>query len=194
MENYNVENQHATHFLTLTTVGWIDVFTRKRFRDILIESMAFCQKEKGLVINAFVVMSNHIHLIARVKPPFQMSNVLRDFKKYTAAMIIKAIQEEPESRRDWLLLVMEYHAKHNQSNSHHQFWQHDNHAVELYSPEFTYQKLAYIHQNPVQAGWIENAEEYLYSSARNYAGKKGLLEVEIIDIAPTIGYVHLGKL
>lgn len=193
MENYKVENQNAMHFLTLTTVGWIDVFTRKRFRDILIDSLAFCQKEKGLVVNAFVIMSNHLHLIANVKPPFQMSNVLRDFKKYTAAMIIKAIQEEPESRRDWLILVMEYYARHNQSNSHHQFWQHDNHAVELYSPEFMYQKLTYIHQNPVRAGWVENAEDYLYSSARNYAGKKGLLEVEIIDIAPTIGYVHLGK-
>ena len=109
-------------------------------------------------------------------------------------MIIKSIQEEPESRRDWLLLVFRYYARFNKNNSLHQLWQHDKHPIELYSPDFIYQRLAYIHQNPVRAGWVEAAEQYRYSSALDYAGGKGLLDISVIDIAPTIGYVHVGDL
>lgn len=109
-------------------------------------------------------------------------------------MIIRSIQEEAESRRDWLLHVMAYHARYNNNNSQFQLWQNDNHPIELYSPDFIYQRLGYIHQNPVRAGWVEMAEHYRYSSATNYAGGKGLLEVSVIDIAPTISYVHLGNL
>lgn len=194
MAGYKISNQHAMHYLTLTTVGWVDVFTRKRYCNILLDSLAYCRREKGLILYAYVIMSNHLHLIAQAKETSRLSDILRDFKKFTSAMIIKSIQEEPESRRDWLLLVFRYYARFNKNNSLHQLWQHDNHPIELYSPDFTYQRLAYIHQNPVRAGWVEAAEQYRYSSALDYAGGKGLLDISVIDIAPTIGYVHVGDL
>lgn len=73
----------------------------------------------------------------------------------------------------------------------HQLWQNDNHPIELYIPDFVYQRLVYIHQNPVCAGWVEAAKHYRYSSSVDYSGGKGLLDISVIDIAPTIGYVHV---
>lgn len=138
MAGYKISNQHAMYYLTLTTVGWVDVFTRKRYCDILLDSLAYCRREKGLILYAYVIMSNHLHLIAQAKETSRLSDILRDFKKFTSAMIIKSIQEEPESRRDWLLLIFRYYARFNKNNSLHQLWQHDNHPIELYSPDFIY--------------------------------------------------------
>ena len=136
MAGYKISNQNALHYLTLTTVGWVDVFTRQCYRDIVLESLAYCQREKGLILHAYVIMSNHIHMIAQAQAPSRLSDILRDFKKFTSAMIIKSIQEESESRRDWLLLLFRYHARFNKNNSVHQLWQSDNHPIELYSPDF----------------------------------------------------------
>ncbi len=84
---------------------------------------------------------------------------------------------QQEGGRNWLLLLMQYHARFNQDNNLHQLWQRDNHSIELYSPDFIYQRLVYIHQNPVRAGWVEAAEHYRYSSAIDYVGGKGLLDI-----------------
>src|SRR5437867_8464666 len=81
---YAIRDQYSTHFLTFTVCGWIDLFTRKVYKDILIDSFKFCQREKGLILNAFVIMSNHLHLIARAqKNEFTLSDIIRDFKKHT---------------------------------------------------------------------------------------------------------------
>jgi REP element-mobilizing transposase RayT len=176
----------------MTTVGWIDVFTRKRYRDILIDSFRYCQENKGLILYAYVIMSNHLHCIARAEEPHRLSDVIRDFKKFTASRIIESISEAPESRRDWLKIVMEYYARFNKNNSYFQFWQNGNRPMELFSPTFIYQKLNYIHDNPVVAGWVERPEHYLYSSASNYLTGTGLLDVELIDVEPTVGYIFMG--
>jgi hypothetical protein len=94
---------------------------------------------------------------------------------------MKSIDENiGESRKDWMNIVFEYHAKFNKRVKDKQFWTHENHAVELTSNEMIDSKFNYIHENPVRAGWVENAEDYLYSSARNYAGLNNLLEIEMI--------------
>jgi putative transposase len=180
MSRYKVYDQNGLNYLTLTTVGWIDVFTRQRYRDILIESLKYCQEHKGLMICAYVIMSNHIHLIARTEG-YALSDVLRDFKKFTAHEIIKAIETEPESRKEWLMYLFKYFAKYESPNRVHQFWQQSNHPIELYSQEVTWQKIAYIHLNPVRAGIVDYASDYVYSSARDYQGKKGLLDVVLVE-------------
>ena len=155
MSRYKIQNQEGLYFLTLTIVGWIDVFTRKEYRDILIESLKHCQKHKGLVIHAFVIMSNHIHLIARSgKEEILLSNILRDFKSYTGKVIHQTIEEKTtlESRREWMLHLFKFFARGKQRNRIFQFWQSDNHPIELYSPRVINQKLAYVHFNPVEAG------------------------------------------
>jgi putative transposase len=174
---YSINNPDGIYFVTFATVYWIDVFTRQRYKNIVVESLQYCQANKGLEIFAWCLMTNHIHLIVRAKEGYHLSDILRDFKKYTASAVIKSMQTDVESRREWVLWLFERAAKKNSLNTTHQFWQQDNHPEELLSNAFKDQKLNYIHQNPVVEGWVEAPEHYLYSSAKNYAGEKGLLDV-----------------
>lgn len=173
---YHIEKQDDLHFVTFQIVRWVDIFTRKVYRDIVVDSLKYCQQHKGLEIYAFVIMSNHIHLLIRSSTG-KLSDTIREFKSFTARQILQAIQDEPESRRDWILNLFEFSAKQHKRNENYQVWTHENHAELIYSDKFIFQKINYIHNNPVRAGIVENQEDYLYSSARNFAGKDGVLEV-----------------
>lgn len=173
---YQIKDQSAPYFLTLQIVNWIDIFTKKTYRDIIIESLKFCQTEKHLEVYAFVIMSNHIHLILR-SGMGDLSGTLRDFKKFTSRKIIKSIDNPQESRRKWMLKLFEFEAMKRKKVSKMQMWTHENHAIALYSNTFMIEKLDYIHNNPVKAGIVEHPERYLYSSARNYAGMESVLEI-----------------
>jgi REP element-mobilizing transposase RayT len=156
------------------------VFSRQVYRDIVIDSLRYCKTNKGLIVYAYVIMTNPIHLIVRSEAG-HLSDTIRDFKRHTANAIFKEIDTNPkESRRDWLEVVFKYHAKFNRRVNDKQFWTHENHAVELTSNEMIDGRLHYIHYKPVRAGWVENAEAHLYCSARNYAGLVGQLDIEMI--------------
>jgi hypothetical protein len=152
---YSLNNPDSIYFVTFATVYWIDVFTRQRYKNIIVESLQYCQAKKG----------------------YNLIDILRDFKKFTASEVIKSMNTEAESRREWVILLFERAAKKNSRNTTHQFWQQDNHAEELLTNHFKDQKLDYIHKNPVVEDWVEEPEQYIYSSAKNYAGQKGLIEV-----------------
>ncbi len=126
-------------------------------------------------------MSNHLHLIAKADEGFQLSDILRDFKKFTSKEIIKSIKEINESKKDWLLNRFEYAGRYDKKIKDYKFWQDGNEAKEIHTNEFLDQKLDYIHENPVKAEIVVNPEDYLYSSAKDYAGEKGLLEITLID-------------
>lgn len=177
---YRIVKENSLHFLTFSTVNWIDVFSGKKYRDIVIDSLRYCQQEKGLELYGFVIMSNHIHMLARAKEDYKLSAILRDMKKYTCKQILKMIQESNESRKEWLLTVMLEAGKKNSKKQTYQLWRNDNHPIELHKQETTKQKLDYIHNNPVEAGIVERPEEYVYSSAKNYAGELGVLDVLVI--------------
>lgn len=114
-----------------------------------MDSLTYCQKNKGLVVCSFVLMSNHLHIIAYAKENSEgLSNVIRDFKRHTAKQILKAIENGSESRKEWLLMVFKYQAKYNKRNRDYQFWQQDNHPIELESPNWINQKIMYIHLCP----------------------------------------------
>ncbi|MDA8692566.1 transposase [Saprospiraceae bacterium] len=166
------------------------MFTRKVYNEVLIETMKFCIENKGLSLHAYVIMSNHMHVIMSAKEGHQLSDIVRDFKKYTATSIIDMIQRnKEESRSVWMIKLFKYFAKYNKKNKLYQFWQRDNKPIELSSPKWIYQKLAYIHINPVRAGIVDKAENYLHSSAGMYIGKDGQIEMELLDIGSTEGYV-----
>ncbi len=168
---YKIHNQQGVYFITCTVVQWIDVFTRRKYADIVIDSLRYCQQNKGLRIFGWVIMSNHLHMIVSCDEETNLSDVLRDFKKYTSTQVVDAIEKNTqESRRSWLLWLLK-------KDGNIQFWQPDNHAKEIVSLEFFNSKLGYIHDNPVRAGIVEKQEEYLYSSARDYYGKDGLLKI-----------------
>jgi REP element-mobilizing transposase RayT len=176
-EKYKIWDQQKVYFLTLTVVGWIDVFTRKNHKMTIIESLQYCQKEKGLELYGYCLMPSHLHLIARAVDTFTLSEILRDFKKYTAKAIIRNIQSETESRKEWMLEYFRKSAERTKRMTDFKFWQDGNHAEEISSNRFFDEKLDYIHNNPVIELIVELPEDYLFSSARNYAGLKNYLEI-----------------
>ncbi|MFT7157151.1 MAG: putative transposase [Parvicella sp.] len=92
------------HLITFATVQWVDALSRPLYKDVIVDSMKYCQKEKGLLVYACCIMSNHIHLIALAKEGHSLSDILRDFKKFTSKQLLKEISYNvSESRRDWML-------------------------------------------------------------------------------------------
>ncbi len=171
---YKFHNPDGIYFVSFAVQGWVDIFTRNEYKDILIENLEYCQKNKGLVIFAWCIMTNHVHLLMMSEEGFMLQDILRDFKKFTSKAIIKAIKENPqESRKEWL-------QEQFKTSNGFRFWRSDNKPVELWTNSVIDQKLNYIHQNPVEEGFVVRPEHYLYSSACNYAGEKGLLDVELI--------------
>ena len=168
---YNIKDQGAVHYVTFTVHQWADVFTRDIYIHELLNSLRYCQSQKGLEVFAWVIMTNHMHMIIRAKDE-NLSDVIRDFKKFTSKAIYKAIIEnEKESRKEWLLKVLNYNGKI-------WFWEEGYHGEEIFSSEFYDSKLSYLHLNPVRAGIVEKEEDYLNSSAGEFFGlRKSKLEL-----------------
>ena len=180
---YKFSNPEGVYFVTFATVGWIDIFTRREYKEILLDSFRHCIKEKGLIIYGYVIMSNHVHMIIGKKGEPSFSDIMRDMKKYTSVKIIKAIIDHPqESRKEWILYLLSKAGKANNNNEIYQFWQQDNHPIELHpNSDLFNEKLNYIHLNPVTAGWVNKASDYIYSSASNYEELESVLkEVDVV--------------
>lgn len=137
-------------------------------------------------------MSNHLHLIASSNDEkIELSDILRDFKSYSAKVIHKKMRDQntKESRRDWLNYMFKFFAKGKQRNREFQFWQSDNHPIELWSPRVINQKLDYIHLYPVKAGIVDETYHYIYSSASDYYENSGILDVEVLPPLSEIGFI-----
>ncbi len=158
-------------------MDWIDVFTRKNHKKAIIDSLKYCIKNKGLNVYAFCLMTNHLHLVVNCDEPFELKHVIRDFKRHTVKQIMNQILNEPESRREWFIELFKKNGEVYKSNETIKFWQTGNHAIELFSERFVWEKINYIHQNPVEERFVEEPEHWIYSSASNYIHGKGILEV-----------------
>ncbi|TLG99002.1 transposase, partial [Bizionia argentinensis JUB59] len=121
-EGYIIRDQEKIHFITATAVDWIDAFTRKIYKDVIIDCLSFCIKNKGMILFGYVIMSNHLHLIIQSKDG-KLSDLIRDFKKFTAKSILEKIQTEPESRREWMLERFKKATQTHSRNTNYQFWQ-----------------------------------------------------------------------
>ena len=168
---YRIYDQKGIYFITCTVNQWIDDFTRKEYIDILLDSLRHCQNEKGLLIFSWVVMTNHIHLIIGTDKN-NLSDIIRDFKKFNSSMIVEVIKNNPkESRKNWLLLLLNKDEKILS-------WQEGYHGEEITGVDFFKSKQDYIHYNPVRAGFVEKEEDYIYSSfGELYGNRKGLLKL-----------------
>lgn len=165
MSEYRKTTPGELYFVTLTVSGWVDVFSRKEYKDILIENLKYCQQKEGLEIYAYVIMSNHMHLIAK-RLEGDLTELLGRFKGYTAKKILESITKSTEeSRKEWMLYLFNHFAKTNTQYSKYHFWNYTNHPVLLHTNAVIDQKVEYIHQNPVRAGLVTEAEYYTYSSA-----------------------------
>ncbi|WP_431291697.1 REP-associated tyrosine transposase [Pedobacter sp. P26] len=179
---YKFHDSTEIYFVSFAVVGWIDVFTRAVYRDILLGSLSYCRKEKGLKLHAWVIMSNHVHLIISSKEGYLLPNIMRDLKKYSAFRILKEIKESTtESRKEWMLYLFSKAGQQNSNNKNFQFWRQDNHPIAL-DPHLDMfdERINYLHNNPVEAGIVANAADYLYSSAIDYEEGKGLIEIDML--------------
>ncbi len=186
-EKYKFNDPDGTYFMTTSVVGWIDVFTRPELKHVIIDSLKYCQREKGLVINAWCLMPSHLHLIGRTSKPVgqagqvSLSEIMRDFKKFTSKEIVKVINRINESRKEWVLEMFSQVADGLKRVENYKVWQDGNHPELIFSADFQRQKLCYLHHNPVEAEFVDEPEYYLYSSARDYrTSQKGLLEIEFL--------------
>lgn len=179
---YRFGDSAYPYFITFAVVNWIDAISRPAYKDIIVESLKYCQQEKGLIINGWIIMNNHVHLISRCKTSFVLPDVIRDLKKFTSRKIEEAIrQNTSESRKEWMLWMFKRAGQRNSNNKDFQFWQQDNHPVELYGYETLKQKLNYLHDNPVRAGIVYETWHYKYSSAMDYCTcMSGMLELELV--------------
>ncbi len=152
------------YFITFTVVKWLDVFVRLEYSDILVNSIQFCQQQKGLEIYAYCIMPSHVHMIASTS--YKLGAILRDLKKYTSKAIVTAIENNPrESKRELFLTCFRNEAMYSRRHKNFCFWRETNHPVELYSDKFYAQKETYIHKNPVALGLVARPEHYRLSSA-----------------------------
>ncbi len=178
-DKYIIGDQNAKYFLTFTVVDWVDVFTRKEYKLEIIDSMDYCIKRKGLLVYGWVIMSNHIHCIWQAKEGYRLSDIIRDFKKYTAKRIINMIVQGTESRKVWMLKKFEFAGKRVKRNKKYKFWKDDNHAIYIGDLDtgLLEQKLDYIHNNPVVAMLVKEPYDYVFSSAIDYCDGNGLLKI-----------------
>jgi REP element-mobilizing transposase RayT len=178
---YKFLDSDQLYFVSFAVIEWIDLFIRVEYKDILLKSFEYCIRNKGLELYAYCIMTSHVHMIiGSHKEPMQ--NIMRDLKRHTSEVLRKTIeQSKSESRREWMLQMMKEAGTKNSNNRGFQLWRQDNHPIELRDPQKRYKALNYIHYNPVEAGFVEKEEDWLYSSARNYHGLRGWIEVNILD-------------
>lgn len=179
-QGYKIRDQRGLYYVTFQVVYWIDIFSRQIYRDIIIDSLRYCIKNKGLNVHAFVIMTNHVHAILSSDGD-ELSDIIRDFKSHTSKEIVKFIPDERESRRGWLINLFSFAGKISSKNKVHKFWTNDNHPVYLDTNFMQEQKLNYIHQNPVRAGLVYRPEDWVYSSASAYAERESLMEIKFIE-------------
>ncbi len=166
---YKIRDKNGLYFLTFAVVDWVDIFTRYEYGEVVLDSLNYCQERKGLELYCWCLMTNHIHMICRAQEGFNLSDILRDFKKHTSYEITRKIEgNNKESRKEWILDILKKHGTANNRNSVYQLWRNDNHSIELNTNEMIEQKVDYIHNNPVVAKIVERSEDYILSSVKDY--------------------------
>jgi len=179
--NYKFHNPEGIYFVSFAVVEWLNVFTRSEYIDIIIDSLHYCQKHKGMEIYAWCIMTNHVHLLFQSKNGQKPEQLLGDFKRFTSKVLVTAIKNNPNENRKEQLLDEFLKAGAKSSNvKQYQFWRHDNKPIELWSNKVFDEKIHYIHNNPVEKGLVSYPEDYVYSSARDYRGDNGILKEIVV--------------
>ncbi len=170
---YKFFDNHGPYFLTATIVNWLPLLNTPAVVEILLDSLKFLQQQKRLTLYAYVIMENHLHLIASA---LNMSKEMGDFKSYTARRIIDHYREQGAEH---ILAQLALHKQPYKPDRHYQLWQEGSHPQLIQGMAMMQQKVTYIHYNPVKRGWVDDPAHWRYSSARNYAGMEGLLAVDL---------------
>ncbi|MGM0547113.1 MAG: REP-associated tyrosine transposase [Bacteroidota bacterium] len=167
MSSWKIYSETKYYFCTTSITNWYPVFTEAKYFSIIIDSLKYCQRNKGLFLHAYVIMLNHLHLIISADVPSFIPNIIRDFKRYTSSEISSLLKTCMQKEA---LRIFKEAAKGGNNNQKYKVWQHNYHPIGLQSEYFFKQKLQYIHQNPVKKGYVNKPEHWRFSSAGNYAG------------------------
>ena len=174
---YKFHNKEGLYFVSFATVNWIDVFVKPVYNELIVDSLNYCQANLGMQVCCWCIMPSHLHLIFSASE-YNPEVVLGRFKEHTSKQLIRAISENvQESRREWLLWMFKRAGSKSSNNTSYQFWQHNNKPIEVWSAAVIDQKADYLHNNPVEAGFVNEPHHWKYSSAIDYAHGKGLVEI-----------------
>ncbi len=174
---YKFHDSNKLYFISFAVVNWIDVFIREEYKEELIKSWKHCIENKGLQIYGWCIMTSHVHMIIGTNNK-NLEDIIGGMKSYTSTQLKKLItNHSQESRKEWMLWMMERAGKKNSNNSDWQFWQQHNKPLEIKNQEMFDKMLQYIHDNPVVSGFVNKAEEWRYSSACDFCGVKGLINL-----------------
>jgi putative transposase len=179
----DILEQQACYYMTFNVVDWIDIFVRPVFKQIIVESLNYFIEKKGLTVYSWCLMTNHLHLMARAKQGYGLSLIASDFQKFTTRIILEDIDAESEPRRKWMMKRFEQASESLKFLAKYQVWQTSINPVfiDLENMSLVNDQLDHIHGNPVRDRIVSLPEDYLYSSARDYAGVKGLVNVRALD-------------
>ena len=181
-DKYKILKGDEAYFVTFTIIDWIKVLEDDSFKMILIDSISYCQLNKGLQVYAYCIMPNHVHMIVQAVDEESISGILRDMKTHTAKAIIKKLEVEKPVGYEEVLAKFEAAGKALKRIKKYKVWQDGNHAKLLYGNRFIIEKLNYIHNNPVEYGLCKVPWSYKFSSANNYAGKPSLINVILLSM------------
>ena len=172
----------ACYFLTFNVIDWISVFIRPAYKRIIVDSLNYFVQARGVTIYSWCLMSNHLHLLAKTEEDYGMANFERDFKKFTTVKVLAAIGTEPDLRREWMLRHFEDFSKSLRKIEKLHVWQNCSSPVHVdcKQRDVLQQRIVSIHENPVRDGIVDLPENYLFSSARDYTGMKGLVQVRVL--------------
>ncbi|MCF7857988.1 MAG: transposase [Candidatus Cloacimonetes bacterium] len=170
------KDDDSPYFLTLNVFLKIPIFTNSSYMNIILNNFEFYRKEQKLRIYAFVIMDNHIHLIA--SHTNDLSGVVRNLKSYSAKKLIDCLKHD---KREWILKLLSEYKPDFKQDSTYQFWQEGNHPKQIQNIKMFNQKAEYMHYNPVKRGLVQNEVDWIYSSARNFERLKSVFQIDLIE-------------
>ena len=175
----HIHGRQACYFITFNTVDWVDVFIRTVYKQVVVHTLNYFIDNKGLTVNAWCLMTNHLHLVAHAKEGHVMSEIEKEFKSFTTTKILEAIDTEPEARKDWMLKRFENFGNLLGLMKKYHVWQSSSSPVflDMRKTDILVENISFIHENPVRDRFVDTATDYPYSSARDYAGIKGLVKI-----------------
>jgi len=169
-DRYRIHDHSAPYFLTCTALEWLPLFAQPANATILLDSLTYLQDQRRLTLYGYVILEYHCHLLAAAADPGQS---LASFKSFTAGQIVKRLIESQSP----ILELLAFHKARHKVDRAHQVWQEGSHPEQIQGEAMMRQKLEYIHNNPVARGYVDDPAHWRYSSARNYAGQAGLIQV-----------------
>ena len=169
---YKIYEPTHPHFVTCTILHWLPIFTRQESVDIILNSLKFLQKQDNLRLHAYVILENHLHIVLRSD---DLRKSMESFKKFTAREILNLLRRENATT---ILDQLAFYKKAHRKEKSFQVWEEGYQPKLIQSEAMLKMKIDYIHYNPVKRGYVDKAIHWRYSSARNYEGGYGLIEID----------------